>query len=85
MKTRWIKLWFSKLKTKIKTFFNYYGWYFPSLTVLMAKRREIIGMRSTMFREDNKVRYAFYQGQVELIDSLLEEWYGTRNPESKRP
>jgi RNA processing factor Prp31 len=83
MKTRQIKLWFAKIKYKIKTFKEYYGWYFPSMNVLLAKKKQLIELRSAMFREDNKVRYAYYKGQIELIDSLLEEWHGKRNEKSK--
>lgn len=84
MRIKRFRLWIAKIKDKIRIFREYYGWYYPSLNTLMSKKKDLIELRSAMFREDNKVKYSYYLGQVDLINTLLEVWYGIRNPKSKR-
>lgn len=69
-----VKLFFAKIKRKIKLFRRYYGWYFPSLIALISQRDEFIKIRARAHREENKLEYEYYNGKIDLINDLIKKW-----------
>lgn len=69
-----VKLFFSKIRRKIKLFIKYYGWYFPNLVALLKERDNFDKMRAKAFRENNKLEYEYFSGKIDLINDLIEKW-----------
>ena len=71
---RKVKLFWSKIRRRIKLFRQYYGWHFPMFESLVAERNQFINLRSRAHREENKTEYAYFNGKVDLINDLIKQW-----------
>mgnify|MGYP000928311011 CR=1 FL=1 len=59
--------------------FDYYGFYYPALNNCLEKRNDISNRKSKAFRVNNQKEVDYYQGQLDLIDSLIEDWHKVKN------
>ena len=78
-----VKRFFAKIRNSIKLRREYYGWYYPALKNLLAKREELIRRKSIAFREENEKEHSYFEGQVDIINDLMEVWHGKGSPTDK--
>lgn len=66
-----------KLKTRIKLFFHYYGWYYPSLEKMISRLKELQKEKSVLFKSNRDT--CFVDGQIDIIKTMLIDWYNYKH------